>query len=179
MAEPFTGQISIFGFNFAPLNWAACQGQIVPISQYTALFSLLGTMYGGNGTTNFALPNLQGTVGVGQGQLPGGQNYDLGERGGNTNVAMSREQAPPHTHSLMATLKVATVSDPTGAVLARPEVSGSPKATMGNIYNANTPDTVLSAPVSPIGNGEGHDNVQPFLVLNYCICLSGMFPARP
>jgi microcystin-dependent protein len=179
MAEPFTGQISIFGFNFAPLNWAACQGQIVPISQYTALFSLLGTMYGGNGTTNFGLPNLQGTVGVGQGQLAGGQNYDLGERGGSTGVALSRPEAPPHTHSLMATLKVAAVSDPTGAVLARPEVSGSPKATMGNIYNANVPDTTLSAPISPIGNGEQHDNTQPFLVLNYCICLSGVFPSRP
>jgi microcystin-dependent protein len=179
MAEPFVGQISIFGFNFPPLNWALCQGQIMPISQNTALFSLLGTLYGGNGTSNFALPNLQGQVAVGQGQADSGTTYDVGEEGGTTQVGLSREQNPPHTHFLMGTKQVADTNDPTGAVLARPEVAGAPKATVGNLYNTNPIDTVLSAPISPVGNGQPHDNTQPYLALNYCICLRGVLPRRP
>src|SRR5262245_55172529 len=123
--EPFLGQISVFGFNFPPANWAACQGQIIPISQNTALFSLLGNRFGGNGTSTFALPNLQGTVGVGQGQLPGGQTYSVGQAGGLATVALSRAETPPHTHDLMATFSPANQAGPANAVLARPVVSGN------------------------------------------------------
>lgn len=176
--QPFLGQISVFGFNYAPLNWALCQGQIVPISQNTQLFSLLGTRFGGNGTTTFALPNLQGHVAIGQGQLVGGQDYALGEVGGVGAVGLSREQSPTHDHDLMAVAAVANAAGPAGAVLGRPQVSGNPQSVLGELYNSNAIDTVLNAPISPIGNGQLHDNHQPFLVLNYCICLRGIFPQR-
>jgi microcystin-dependent protein len=179
MAEPFTGQISIFAFNFAPLNWAMCQGQIVPIAQNTALFSLLGTTYGGNGTTTFALPNMQGNVAVGQGQLAGGSLYDLGESGGVTQAGLSRDQAPTHNHNFMATISVADQNSAAGNALARVQISAQPKNTVGNIYNQNTLDTAMNAPISPVGNGYTHDNTQPYLVLNYCICLRGVLPTRP
>jgi microcystin-dependent protein len=176
--QPFLGQISIFGFNFAPHNWALCQGQIVPIAQYTQLFSLLGTRYGGNGTTTFGLPNLKGTVAVGQGQLIGGQTYDLGEVGGKGGVALSRPQSPTHDHDLMTVPAVANAQGPAGNVLGRPQIPGNPQSILGMLYNPNTIDTPLNAPISQIGNGQLHDNHQPFLVLNYCICLQGIFPQR-
>lgn len=178
MSEPFVGQISVFGFNFAPLNWATCQGQIMPIAQNTALFSLLGTSYGGNGTTTFGLPNLQGNVAVGQGQLPGGSSYDLGEIGGASSIAVSREQSPTHTHDFMASAAVADQDNPGANVLARPFVSGNPGSIQGQIYNNNTLDTAMNAPITPVGNGMPHDNLQPFLALTYCICLTGIFPQR-
>jgi Microcystin-dependent protein len=178
MAEPFTGQISIFGFDFAPYRWQQCTGQLVPIAQNTALFSLLGTYYGGNGTSTFGLPNMQGNVAVGKGQLPGGQLYDLGETGGTSSVAVSRPESPTHSHDLMGTATVATTAAPAGKVLAKPQVSGSLKNTVGNLYNTNAVDTPLNAPISPAGNGQPHENRQPFLVLNYCICVQGIFPQR-
>ena len=178
MAEPFLGQISVFGFEFAPVNWQQCKGQIININQSTALFALLGTKFGGNGTTNFALPNLQGNVAVAQGQLPGGSNYVLGGTGGVSTVALSRPQGPTHGHDLMATATTADNKSPAGNVLARPDVAGQTKTTVGKLYNPNPLDTKLNAPVSPIGNGQPHDNLQPFLVLNYCICTIGIVPPR-
>lgn len=176
--EPFTGQISVFGFNFAPYNWATCSGQIMPIQQNAALFSLLGTAYGGNGTSTFGLPNLNGSVAVGQGQLLGGSFYDLGETGGATAVALSREQTPPHTHNLMATATQTNANTASGNVLGRPLGTGSPKAPETKIYSVNNPDTVIDAPISPVGGGGAHDNLQPYLALTYCICLYGIFPQR-
>jgi len=176
--QPFLGQISVFGFTFAPYNWAPCLGQIVPISQNTSLFSLLGTRYGGNGTTTFGLPNLSGHVAIGQGQLIGGQQYDLGEIGGAGSVGLSRGQSPTHDHDLMAVAGVANAQTAAGNVLGRPQIAGNPKAILGELYNANVIDTDLNAPISPVGNGETHDNHQPFLVLNYCICVRGLFPPR-
>jgi microcystin-dependent protein len=178
MAEPFIGQISVFGFNFAPINWATCQGQIMPISQNTALFSLLGVNFGGNGTSTFGLPNLQGTVAIGQGLALGGSSYDLGETGGATNIALNRQESPTHSHSLMATGVVGSLNSPAGAVLARPFVAGNPEGISGQIYNSNTLDTAMNAPITPIGSGQTHDNLQPYLALTYCICLRGIFPER-
>ncbi|HTB40826.1 MAG TPA: tail fiber protein [Reyranella sp.] len=178
MAEPFLGQISVFGFEFAPVNWQQCKGQIININQSTALFALLGTRFGGNGTTNFGLPNMQGNVAVGQGQLTGGSNYVLGGIGGASSIALSRPQGPSHGHDLMATVTAADKKGPAGNVLAKPEVPVQTKATVGKLYNPNPLDTKLNATISPIGNGEPHDNLQPFLVLNYCICTIGIVPPR-
>lgn len=176
--QPFLGQIAIFGFNFAPLNWALCQGQIVPIQQNTALFSLLGTRFGGNGTTTFALPNLGGQVSIGQGQLAGGQSYDLGEVGGLGTVTLTRDEAPTHDHDLMALAAPSNAEGPAGNVLARPQVSGNPNPILGKLYNTNAPDTPLNAPITPAGKGLPHENRQPYLVLNYCICIRGILPQR-
>jgi len=176
--EPFLGQISVFGFNFAPANWATCQGQIMPISQNTALFSLLGTMYGGNGQTTFGLPDLRGNVAVGQGQALGASNYVMGEIGGVPTVTLNTTQMPSHVHSLMAAGSQADANSPEGAVLASPRVTGQTQSWVGEIYNKNPPDTVLNAPISSTGGGQPHNNLQPFLVLTYCICVRGIFPQR-
>jgi microcystin-dependent protein len=178
MSEPFLGQISIFGFNFAPYQWATCSGQIMPIGQNTALFSLLGTYYGGNGTSTFGLPNMSGMVAVGQGQLLGGEQYDMGEIGGLSIVALTGSEGPSHTHSLMATAVGATVNTAAGNVLAKPDGPGSPKHAEGKIYNPNALDTTLSSPIGPSGNSQPHPNVQPVLALNYCISLGGIYPQR-
>jgi microcystin-dependent protein len=180
MSQPFLGQISVFGFNFAPLGWATCSGQILPISQYTALFSLIGTYYGGNGTSTFQLPNMQGTVAVGQGQLPGGQLYDIGEIGGANTVTLQGNQGTMHAHSLMANAIPATASTGKGNVLAQPTKTASPRNYKGDIYNPNNLDTTLSSVVGPAGASAPlpHNNVQPVLALNYCIALSGIFPQR-
>ena len=161
MSEAFLGQISIFGFNFAPYRWATCSGQLVPISQNAALYSLLGTYYGGNGTSTFGLPNLSGTVAAGMGQLIGGVLYDLGETGGATTVSVSREQTPLHTHSLMASISQSDSNTASGNVLARAVGTGNPHAPQGKIYDPNTADTVLDAPITPAGGGQARDNTQP------------------
>jgi microcystin-dependent protein len=180
MAEPFMGQISIFGFNFAPINWALCQGQLVPISQYSAVFSLLGTSFGGNGTTNFGLPNLQGTVGVGQGSAPGGSTYNLGASGGIGNVTLGAQQGSIHTHELMATSTGSTSAAAAGNVLASPRgPDDRGQFAQGNIYNQTAPGTQITAPMSMVGGGAPHNNYQPYLTINYCICLIGVFPTRP
>ena len=175
--EPFVGQISVFGFNFAPLGWAPCLGQIMAIQQNTALFSLIGTYYGGNGTSNFGLPNMQGNVAVGQGQALGGSTYVIGETGGATAVSLTRPQNPTHTHDLRATVLTADKNTAAGNVLARPEAATNPKAIEGKLYNPNTLDTQLNAPISQVG-GQPHDNTQPYLALTYCICIRGVFPPR-
>jgi microcystin-dependent protein len=178
MSEPFTGQISIFAFNFPPYQWQTCAGQLVPISQNTALFALLGTAYGGNGTSNFGLPNMSAMVAVGQGQLLGGEQYDMGEIGGLSTVALTGSQGPIHTHSLMAQAVGATSNTAAGNVLAKPDGPGSPKHAEGKIYNPKTLDTTLAASIGPSGNSQPHPNVQPVLALNYCISLYGIFPQR-
>jgi len=176
--QPFTGQISVFGFNFPPANWMLCAGQTIAISSNTALFSLIGTTYGGNGTSTFQLPNLQGMVAVGQGQQPGQSVYSMGDVGGVPTVALSRLETPSHSHTLGAAGAVATQVSPAGNVLARPTVSGNPGSFVGKLYNTNTPDTPLNAPISTVGGGMLHDNLQPYLAINYCICVRGIFPQR-
>lgn len=176
--EPFVGQISIFGFNFAPYQWAPCAGQIMPIQQNTALFSLLGTYYGGNGTTNFGLPNMAAQVAVGQGSAPGLQPYVIGETGGEAAVALTGSEGALHTHAMMTNLVDASSNTATGNVLAVPDDLTAPVPAMGNIYNPNPANVTLSSITGPAGNSQPHPNMQPTLALNYCISLGGIFPQR-
>jgi microcystin-dependent protein len=162
VSEPFISEIRIFGLNFAPRGWAMCNGQIMSIAQNTALFSLLGTTYGGNGQTTFALPNLQGRVPIHEGQGPGLSSYVLGEEGGQENVTLTQQQMPQHSHLVQANGGAGTSTRPDGNVLAK---------TGANAYAAAPDGTAMNA-------GEIAPIVQPFLVLNFCIALEGIFPSR-
>ncbi len=172
MSDNFVGEIRIFAGNFAPKDWAFCRGQLIPISQNTALFSLLGTTYGGNGTSNFALPDLQGRAPMQPGQAPGLSPYALGQQDGAETVTLSAAQKPAHSHPLRASSAAANASDPTGNVLAN---AGS-----GALYASGPADTPLSAgAVGPAGgDGLEHNNLMPYLPVNYIIAMTGIFPAR-
>ncbi len=157
------------GFNFAPVGWAMCDGQLLPISQNTALFSLLGTTYGGNGTTTFALPDLRGRVPMHQGQGPGLSPRFLGESGGTETVTLDTSQVPSHTHALNG---VAARQDSNRVAGAAPS--------NGGYYSTQTPGTAMhQAAIGTTGGGQPHPNVQPFLCVNFIIALQGIFPARP
>lgn len=171
MSDPFIATIRLVGFNFAPVDWALCQGQTLPISQYTALFSLLGTYFGGDGVNTFNLPDLRGRVAVGQGQGTGLSNYNQGQTGGAESVSLAASQAPAHTHTLMAASNVTTPNP--GPSLAL----GSP-ATAVQLYGANSPTALASDSIGTFGSGTAHENRQPFLGLNYIIALAGIFPSR-
>jgi microcystin-dependent protein len=174
VADPFVAEIRIFPFNFAPKGWAFCDGQLLPISQNTALFSLVGTFYGGDGKSTFALPNLQGSVPVHHGQGPGLSQYDVGQLGGSDAVTLLQSEIPAHSHALRA----------------NPQLGDSPSpaadrsiARLGsiNVYqttsNANlTPMAAEGLP--PAGGSQPHNNLQPYLTLNFCIALQGVFPPR-
>jgi microcystin-dependent protein len=172
MADPFVAEIRIFPFNFAPKGWAWCDGQLMPLSQNTALFSLLGTTYGGNGKSNFALPDLQGRAPMHPGQGPGLSLHDLGETGGSETVTLLESEIPAHAHTLRAYRSdPADRFQPTGAVLAR--------ASNGNAYNSAA-NIVSTAPESlaPAGGDQPHNNMQPYLTFYFCIALQGVFPPR-
>jgi microcystin-dependent protein len=176
--EPFLGQISVFGFNFAPYNWATCSGQIMAIQQNTALFSLLGTYYGGNGTSNFGLPNMKGNVAIGQGQGPGLQPYVTGETGGAAAVTLTALEGVTHTHAMVTNLVDATSNTAAGLVLVVPDDLSAPTPAMGNIYNPNPTNVALSSITGPAGSNQAHSNLQTTLALNYCIAIAGIFPPR-
>jgi microcystin-dependent protein len=176
MADPFVGQLALVGFNFNPGGWQIAAGQILPISQNTALFSLLGTMYGGNGTSNFQLPNLQGCVAIGFGQAPGLSLYDQGETGGVPNVTLLASQTPNHNHTCMAK---STLSDATA-----PVVNTFADSKSGNIYSTNAASPPLipmsSAALPPFpGGSQPHNNMMPYLGLYWIISMQGIFPQRP
>jgi microcystin-dependent protein len=181
MPDPYLGQIELFAFNFAPQKWAVCAGQLMNIFQYTALFSLLGTTYGGDGRTTFALPNLQGRAAVGFGDPPGRPTYKLGLADGQETVLLTQDTLPAHSHSLVASAQTGTTSTPNGQMLAVPR-SGLTDPSLGRIYNAASPNQSMSEKViTPSGSAsplQPHDNMQPSLALNYCICLDGIFPTR-
>jgi microcystin-dependent protein len=181
MSDPFIGQITLFPFNFAPEGWADCAGQMLPIQQHTALFSLLGTTYGGDGLRTFALPNLSGRVAVSQGKPAGSaSNYILGDRGGAETVALAPAALPPHSHALNATTGQATTTVPSGALFATSMTAAARQPDRGYIYSAATPDTALAPnAVAPAGSSQPHNNVQPSLALRYCIALQGIYPMRP
>ena len=174
MADPFVAEIRIFPFNFAPRGWAFCDGQLLPIGQNTALFSLLGTVYGGNGKSNFDLPNLQGSAPMHPGQGPGLSLYDLGQTGGAETVSLLESEIPAHSHGVMAAVNPALVKLPAPTV-------GLARSRNGNAYQTNSTQNLLSmAPqaISPAGGDQPHNNLQPYLTLNFCIALQGVFPPR-
>ena len=172
MSEPFVAEIRIFGFSFAPKGWAFCNGALLSISQNTALFSLLGTTYGGDGKSNFALPDMQGRVPLHPGQGPGLSLFDLGESGGEEIVTLLSNQIPAHTHPANCTNAVGTSYDPTGNVWST-DGAGNNEYGSGPVAGQMSPSAVL-----PTGGSQPHDNIQPSLVMNFCIALQGIFPAR-
>ena len=164
MSEPFISEIRIFSFSFPPKGWALCDGQVVPISQNQALFALIGTIYGGDGVTTFALPNLQGRVPV---HVGGG--LALGQQGGEETHTLNINELPAHNHVVTAHTNAATVSDPTNALWANGGKSN---------YAANPNTTMNPASVLSTGSSQPHNNLSPFLTLNFCIALQGVFPSQ-
>lgn len=174
MADPFVAEIRIFPFNFAPSGWAFCNGQLMPISQNTALFSLLGTTYGGDGQSNFALPNMQGNAPMHPGQGLGLSLHDLGETGGSETVTLLQSEIPSHNHLVQAyTGDPADSRNPTPA-----QTLGTPSP--GNLYDPTASGLSPMAPqaFSPVGGDQPHNNMMPYLTLNFCIALQGVFPPR-
>jgi microcystin-dependent protein len=174
MAEPFISEIRIFGFGFAPKGWAMCNGQILSIAQNTALFSLLGTTYGGNGTTTFALPNLQSRTGVSFGQGPGLSNYNLGEVTGEATHTLATSEMPSHSHPVNCSSAAGSSATPGTNVWA----ADGTHQTMAYAPPPATLQAMSPAGIGIAGQSVGHENVQPFLVLNICIALVGVFPSR-
>lgn len=176
MADPFVAEIRIFGFNFAPTGWAQCNGQLLPISQNTALFSLLGTTYGGNGQSTFALPDLQGNAAMHPGQGPGLSQRDLGQEGGSQTVTLIISEMPAHTHIPVNAKNAGGLADPTGNMWG---TSNAAKLA-ANFY---APAAGTSPVMNPIafgvnGGSQPHNNLMPYLVFNFCIALQGVFPPR-
>lgn len=170
----------MYGFNFAPKGWAFAAGQLLPISQNTALFSLLGTMYGGDGKSTFALPDMQGNVGLGMGQGNGLSQYFEGETGGAENVTLLQTEMPSHSHNFNAQTAVGTTLTATNAQLSQAFTGSKTVNYTGNYLSPNNANMALSPfALSISGSGFPHDNMQPYLTLNFCIALQGVFPARP
>lgn len=171
--DPFVAEIRIFPFNFAPKGWAFCDGQLLPLSQNTALFSLLGTYYGGNGQSNFALPNLQGAAPMFWGQGPGLSLHDLGETGGSDTVSLLESEIPSHSHALNCLPAPADSPAPQAASIAR-VIGATPY-----LPPAGAPLVAMAAAaLPPAGGDQPHNNLQPYLTLNFCIALQGVYPPR-
>jgi len=167
MAEPFLSEIRIMSFNFAPKGWALCNGQLLPINQNQALFSLLGTTYGGDGRVNFALPNLQGRTPIHM-----GSGHTLGERGGEQSHTLSISELPTHTHVANATSNAATASNPAADRLLSKSIQSALYAPASNLVAMN------AQTIANVGGSQAHLNMQPFLVLTFCIALQGIFPSQ-
>lgn len=172
MSEPFIGEIQIFGFNFNPRGWAFCNGALLPISQNTALFSLLGTTFGGNGQTSFGLPNLAGRGVIGEGQGPGLSVRVLGQADGEASVVLTATEIPQHTHVVRAVTTPGTQASPEANVPA-----GSVEQALYATWAAGT--TAAMSPLLPVGGGQPHTNLQPYLAMNFCIALQGIYPSFP
>jgi microcystin-dependent protein len=170
MSDPFLGEITIFASNFAPRGWAFCDGQILNISQYQALFSLFGTTYGGDGRTTFALPDLRGRNAVHPGNGPGLSPYSWGQRGGAETVTLNITQIPSHTHQASVSMNRATERKPAGQALARAEsrIYSSPPAAA----------SMAGSTLTNTGGGQNHNNMMPYNTLNYIVALQGLFPSR-
>ncbi|MCL1588451.1 MAG: tail fiber protein [Actinomycetia bacterium] len=168
MSEPFIAEIRIFGGNFAPRGWAFCNGQLLPIAQNTALFALIGTTYGGDGRTTTALPNLQGRSPMHAGRGPGLTDRRLGERDGAESVVLAESQIPSHSHQLVGTEEDVDGSSPVGNYLG-----------VGNdLYSASDGSTLAGSSLPNTGSSQAHNNMQPYLTLNFIIALQGVFPSR-
>jgi microcystin-dependent protein len=168
MSDPFLGEIQAFGFNFAPRGWAQCDGQLLPINQNSALFSLLGTTYGGDGRTTFALPDLRGRTALHEGQGPGLSPRQLGQRSGQETTSLSVQNLPPHGHAIRAK-EEGNTEDPTGHYVAG---DGT------NAFGTGADITMAADSVGNTGGGLPHDNMQPYLTINFCIALQGIYPSR-
>jgi microcystin-dependent protein len=173
MSDQFVAEIRIFALNFAPSGWATCDGQLLPISQNTALFSLLGTTYGGDGKSTFALPNMQGNVPMQPGQGTGLDLYDLGQSGGTETVALLQSEMPMHNHSIRA------VTDPADLQIPTP-TRAIARSSNANAYKNTTTNMVPMAinMLAPAGSGLPHNNLMPYLTLTFCIAMQGIFPPR-
>lgn len=187
--EPFLGMLALMGFNFEPRGWAFCNGQMLSIAQNTALFSLLGTIFGGNGQTTFALPDLRGRVAIGQGQGPGLSNYTMGQSGGLEGVTLTPAQIPMHVHAatgLTVTMSAATtpgtqsVPGTDGAnALGASTAGGRPAQLYVNASpSVNLQGAGISGNTAPAGGNQPHENRMPYLAINYVIALEGIFPSR-
>jgi microcystin-dependent protein len=175
MANPFLAEIRIFTCNFAPAGWAFCNGQLLPISQNTPLFSLLGTNYGGDGKTTFALPDLRGSVPMFYGQGPGLSSHDIGEAGGAPTVTLLNTEVPAHAHNLQASPHLADIDTPgPGNSLGR----SAPQLIYKTPNGAATPAAMAPGVVTPAGSTLPHNNLMPYLTLNFCIALQGVYPPR-
>jgi len=173
MAEPFIGQIIMAGFNFAPRGYATCDGQIQSISQNTALFSLLGTTFGGNGQTTFALPDLRGRVPIHMGQGPGLSSYVLGEVAGEENHTLINSEMPSHNHLFSTSNVAGALGTPNGNFLA------ASSSNQTALYRPTADGSALSPQsIGLAGGSQPHNNLQPFLTINFCIALEGIFPSR-
>ena len=184
MSEPFIGEVRLFAGNYAPTGWATCNGQLLSISTNTALFSLMGTTYGGNGTSTFALPDLRGRVFVGPGQGPGLSNYSWGEAVGAETVVLTTVNLPSHTHTLSAFAEAAApnanglVPDST-KLTAQAQVVSSRGNFPVSMYGTGAPNVTMAAgAMTSAGGGQAHENRQPHVCLNYIIALQGIFPSR-
>ncbi len=169
MSEPFIAEIKIFAGNFAPRGWAFCNGDLLPIAQNTALFSLVGTIYGGDGRTTLGLPNLQGRAPMHPGRGPGLTDRRLGEAGGSEMVTLNSNQIAPHTHAVRATAEAPDTNSPAGARPAAAPVFEAGDATKTAMSDQS---------VAPVGGGQPHNNLQPVLTLNFIIALQGLYPSR-
>jgi microcystin-dependent protein len=170
--DPFVAEIRIFPFNFAPKGWAFCDGQILPLSQNTALFSLLGTTYGGDGKSNFALPDMQGNAPMHPGQGPGLSLHDLGETGGSETVSLLESEIPSHSHALRA--DILDIAD-TNVVSSNASFALS---SGGTLYQASGGVNLSDNALAPAGGDQPHNNMQPYLTLSFCIALQGVYPPR-
>jgi microcystin-dependent protein len=173
--DPFVAEIRIFPFSFAPKGWAFCNGQLLPISQNTALFSLLGTTYGGDGRSNFALPDIQGSAPMHPGQGPGLSLHDLGETGGTETVTLLESEIPAHNHQMGAQ------TNPLSAVAVPSATTTLSRPASGNLYfttGSPTSATMNPSIIAPAGGDQPHNNLQPYLTLSFCIALQGVYPPR-
>ena len=173
--EPFLGEVMPFAGNFNPRGWLRCEGQLLSIAQYNALFAVIGTAYGGDGVSTFGLPDLRGRVPVGMGQGPGLSSYSMGQKGGVESVTLTTSQMPTHTHPLQAT-STGQTDNPSGARFAVAAASAPVNSVATYAASANT--TTRSAGSSVYGSGNAHTNIQPSLAIMYCIAVEGVFPSR-
>jgi len=182
MTAPFIGEVKAFGFNFAPRNYMLASGQLLPIAQYTALFSILGTTYGGNGTTNFALPNLNGCVAMGNGTGPGLTPRVLGEVAGTETITLLSTEMPSHSHTPYARVQPGTANSHNAPqandYLTRFNTSANAIGKMYNTPPLENATTLATSMIGFVGGGQAHNNIQPILVINYCIAVQGIFPSR-
>ena len=183
MSEPFIAEVRIWANNFAPRGWAYCNGQLLSIQQYSAVYSLLGTTFGGNGQTTFGVPNLTGRAPMGQGNAPDLTPRHLGETDGYPNVVLNQTQMPAHNHSVMVNDAIGATDTPNGTYLAQGEATiklprGQTEERPQPIYNGSADSVMDQHAVTVAGSGGGHQNMQPFLAINFCIALDGVYPPR-